>query len=1789
MKNRVISLVLTLAMLFSILPAFSLQTDAAQGDLPTAMWIEATGTNGIPTRIDAFRVSDRTETRTEEGSGSGGGCGGGGNSTKYTVNIRSFELYLPGNTDLSQCYLSWSGNMALVADDHSYSSGECPVPAVSEGEKTFVINKTTEVEIKTYKGSANVLPIFIDIDESDGHTIALMDGDESHEASCSGVIYIDGQLFDMPKIKGRGNYTWQMSKDKRAYNITLGTKTTIRGIDSAATKKWSILAEVGDRSLLCNRAGFQLAHAIGVGQDTTSADVWMNGEYQGCYTVTPKYDSFVTKDGYLIEEDNYTETASVADGGDPQFALDGLTGGGTDSSNANLITVKSIGDNLLIKDGIVDESPENMVAVSESIREWLQDAWDAIRSEDGRNENGKYYTDYIDIESFAKMYLMHEYVKSYDVCAGSILFHRDGQGEGDKLIAGPLWDLDNAMGSTQKNNNLGAGADRSSGAGEFFNIITEYKTSIFLTLSRHEDFMYEVYRQYNKHRKEFESLPDEVVQMIDDIQDSAMMNHNKVVDITGYNLHRYSRATTLEPNTVYAQNMLATTNSKTDWPNYAANLKSYVTARSLWFKNTYEDDAYLDPGFCASFDVGSDATITAFDTQDMTAGGHENAVEAYARNKDTGEIDESGEGQVNFIVNATGIIHVSAAPVENFKNIKGPSDTGVPNGYRITKVTGPITITVTVDQCSHVFEDGVCTICGARASRVTFVCDEGVDIIVAKTQAPDSEIIENVTVAFPRDSGSGEIDLTGSGQVNFTVNLARGYLLDDVTAAPGTSYKNLKLPTETGIENGYRITKVSGDLTVTVHAHRIDPSECTHEYEAEVTAPSCTASGFTTYTCPLCGNTYIAQETEALGHDWSEWAFVTVPTCTETGVETRTCARCNEIETQVVEALGHNYAAVITAPTCTTAGFTTHTCGRCGNTYTDTPVAALGHDWGEWTVSTEPSCTEAGEKTRICSVCGATETQAIEPPGHDYQTVVTAPNCTEQGYTTYTCMRCGDWYKADYVDALGHNYVAVVTDPTCTEGGFTRYTCSRCSDSYTADETAALGHSWSEWAETTAPTCTTSGEETRDCSRCDATEIRQVDTLPHMWDNGVITTESSCSDAGVMTYTCTVCGENRTEAIEAVGHTAGDPVRENEVAATCTTDGSYDEVIFCSSCGAEISREMNTVPALNHDYVAQVTIPTCTEGGYTTHTCSRCGNSYTNNETPALDHVLVHHDAQAATCMEIGWDAYVECSRCDYTTYVEIPATGHTPGTGVMENEVAPTCTEKGSYDEVFYCSVCNAELSRESKETAAFGHDYAGVVTNPTCTGQGYTTYTCRRCQHRYADEYVDAIGHKWAAPIWIWAEDNSSVSAKFSCENDSTHTETVEATIAKTLDVVSGEYVFVASVTLDNKSYQEVKRIPATFTISWKDDDGSVIGVTTMNYGVLPTYTAVPTKEPVEGEIGEYTFTGWMPEIVPVTGDATYSAMFSYTGWRTDAQGKHYYQDNQLVIGMFKVGNDYYYANNSGKLIVGRTYWCIEMNGLDFEEGPYIFDNEGRMVIVEAKNGIYEEEGSLFYYVDGSRTNAGLIQIGNDYYYVRTSGEVVHGRSYWITNTNGLQNFTQGAYIFDADGKMIIVETKNGIYEEEGSLFYYVDGNRTYAGLIELDGTAKIYASDGTVSSSAKAGYYYIRSNGEVVHNRSYWITKHNGLLPEKAYQFDTDGRLILEEEQEKKNGIVSEDGSLYYYVDGTRTYAGLIEIDGYYYYAKTNGELVHNRNYWVTKTNGLMNEGAYAFDEQGRMVIG
>ena len=132
---------------------------------------------------------------------------------------------------------------------------------------------------------------------------------------------------------------------------------------------------------------------------------------------------------------------------------------------------------------------------------------------------------------------------------------------------------------------------------------------------------------------------------------------------------------------------------------------------------------------------------------------------------------------------------------------------------------------------------------------------------------------------------------------------------------------------------------------------------------------------------------------------------------------------------------------------------------------------------------------------------------------------------------------------------------------------------------------------------------------------------------------------------------------------------------ENEKAASCTETGSYDSVVYCSVCSEELSRETVTVEAQGHEYEAVVTAPDCVSGGYTTYTCSVCGDSYVADETSALGHTEEVIPGKDATCTETGLTEGKKCTVCGETTVAqeEIPALGH----DWLEDGSCSRCEEK--------------------------------------------------------------------------------------------------------------------------------------------------------------------------------------------------------------------------------------------------------------------------------------------------------------------------------------------------------------------------------------------------------------------------------------------------------------------------------------------------------------------------------
>ena len=615
--------------------------------------------------------------------------------------------------------------------------------------------------------------------------------------------------------------------------------------------------------------------------------------------------------------------------------------------------------------------------------------------------------------------------------------------------------------------------------------------------------------------------------------------------------------------------------------------------------------------------------------------------------------------------------------------------------------------------------------------------------------------------------------------------------------------------------------------------------------------------------------------------------------------------------------------------------------------------------------------------------------------------------------------------------------------------------------------------------------------------------------------------------------------------------------------------------------------EQAEVPATGHrwDDGKITTAATCENAGVRTYTCTVCNET----KTEALDatgHTPVDIAEQPATCTKPGHKAGTKCSKCDaiLSGMEEIPAKGHTE---VVDKAVAATCTKTG-LTEGKHCSVCN-EIIVAQKELPAKGH--TGEIRNAkpaTDTEDGYTGDTyCSVCNTLLKK---GVIVPKTGAVI-TWVVDGVTITEVYEKGKMPAFKGTTDKPeTARYRYEFAGwdkELVPVAEAATYTARFNEIGKnglcIEGEDTYWIKDGQNvpfpGLVKVQDANGHNLYYYFGADDKA-VKNVLPEGDSDFWIPAektngLLPEwgyyfdeNGVIFHDEQFQ-NGIVEEGGVKYYYIDGiRAHMGMFRLDGNYYYAKADGALIVNQTCHCRRMGDSGLPEGTYSFDADGKL-----KNGIVAENDSLYYYKDGVRYYAGLIEIDGSYYYVRTSGEVVHGCSHWITKTNGLMS--ERSYTFDDNGRMTDPEIQNpakdGIVAEDGSLYYYRNGVRYYAGLIEIDGS-----------------YYYVRTSGEVVHGRNYWITKTNGLMGERSYQFAEDGKMINPEIKNlSKNGIVAEDGSLYYYRDGVRYYAGLIEIDGSYYYVRTSGEVVHGRNYWITKTNGLMPEKSYTFGADGKMA--
>ena len=384
----------------------------------------------------------------------------------------------------------------------------------------------------------------------------------------------------------------------------------------------------------------------------------------------------------------------------------------------------------------------------------------------------------------------------------------------------------------------------------------------------------------------------------------------------------------------------------------------------------------------------------------------------------------------------------------------------------------------------------------------------------------------------------------------------------------------------------------------------------------------------------------------------------------------------------------------------------------------------------------------------------------------------------EKDYHTLYCYRCYDEFTENHWSIDTPQYKA-----TCTKVAV----CTSCLMSY-----GEYGpHDWGAWQSRG-----NNSEHIRHCQRdgCDA-----VDTASCSGDSSATCiTLGTCSTCGGQYYSahafpagqnwhsddknhwlsCTVCHEAKTK-MGAHWFVQGAVSVCLKSAATCVAPAVYyTNCDYCYHKGTDTYVDPYNGPdPNNHDLVHHdAKAPTCTEIGWDEYdACQREGCDYTTKvEIPALKHKLVHHDAKAPTCTETGWEEYDTCQRegCTYTTKVELPALKHKL---VHHDAKAPTCTEIG-WNEYDACQREGCDYTTKV-EIPAPGHDYTEKVVKPTCGKGGYTLHTCKKCNDSYKDQQTKRLLHWYGE----WTNNGDGTHSAACKRKDCKHVSKTECAIVE------------------------------------------------------------------------------------------------------------------------------------------------------------------------------------------------------------------------------------------------------------------------------------------------------------------------------------------------------------------------------------------------------------------------
>ena len=523
----------------------------------------------------------------------------------------------------------------------------------------------------------------------------------------------------------------------------------------------------------------------------------------------------------------------------------------------------------------------------------------------------------------------------------------------------------------------------------------------------------------------------------------------------------------------------------------------------------------------------------------------------------------------------------------------------------------------------------------------------------------------------------------------------------------------------------------------------------THNYVTTVVDPTCTEMGYTLVSCS-CGYSYRSDYIEQRGHRWDEGTVTTPHSCTVDGLMTYKCTECDATATEIIPREHSFSEEVVKAATCTEDGEVRRACASCGVIEIETVKAS--HKWVDLTVDVQPNCTTGGTKTSRCEACGLTETFEVEATGHIFTNGVctvcgmkfidaVTPDPDHELYGMFfeideIISRYGPDVINEYGLLLDVNEDAVikrvavylVQDGTMwrrciavvgegiTYANYVPYLSHGDDIKYTGLNSDMINvfplseNADGIWTYSNYVTIGANLEDKDGNLLLSLYDIGQAGKNTRIFDNLEEMIAWLSEEAHVHSY------------------------EETVVEPSCTVDGFT--VFKCTECGYEYVGNVTKAAHTESDWIIDE-LPGCDKSGKKHTVCTVCDQIVHESYITALGHTYDSELIQKATCTEAGIITHT-CTRCggSYSTYI------HAEHNYFLEKTVAPTCTEDGK--RIFTCAVCYSSY----EEVIPGAHEYVSAITKvATAEQDGEITYTCAAC----GDSYVTVIPARPDASILL------------------------------------------------------------------------------------------------------------------------------------------------------------------------------------------------------------------------------------------------------------------------------------------------------------------------------------------------------------------------------------------------------------------------------------------------------